>query len=86
MSDISLVNNVLTIGALSRSITKAQDGLQEGCFDVELAADGVIDPRLGHVAQHRAMSCAVELQALSDSLALFAKNVRNQIKEQMETK
>tara|TARA_R110002020_G_scaffold190462_4_gene389954 strand:- start:314 stop:574 length:261 start_codon:yes stop_codon:yes gene_type:complete len=86
MSDISLVNNVLTIGALSRSIAKAQDGLQEGCFDVELAADGVIDQGSGRVAQHRAMSCAVELQALSDSLALFAKNVRNQLKEQMEVK
>lgn len=86
MSDISLVNNVLTIGALSRSIAKAQDGLQVGCFDVELAADGVIDQGSGRVAQHRAMSCAVELQALSDSLALFAKNVRNQLKEQMEVK
>ena len=86
MADISFANNVHIIATLSRSIAKAHDGLQEGCFDAELAADGVIDPGSGRVAQHRAMSCAVELQALADALALFAKNTRNQLKEQMEVK
>lgn len=86
MADISFANNVHIIASLSRSIAKAHDGLQEGCFDADLAADGVIDQGSGRVAQHRAMSCAVELQALADALALFSREVRNQLKEQMEIK
>ena len=84
MSNITFANNVHIIASLSRTITRAQEGLQEGAMDADLASDGIIGPGSGRVARLRAMSCAVELQATAEALGLFAKAVRNQLKEQLE--